>query len=114
MLPTPVLDDATRARALDLIEAVAARARRVDPFETDVKDELVARLGKWVRRSPQEYWNRYSKASLLQDAEEAAAKRAAGRAPGAAWPTPNSMRGVEPSTPYRLAERLRSKADATE
>ncbi|MCA9058978.1 MAG: hypothetical protein KDA85_10780 [Planctomycetaceae bacterium] len=98
MLQTPVLDEAAKARARELIQAIAARARRVDPFETDVEDELTERFARWIRRAPLEYWNRYSKSSLLQGAEEAATKRAAGRAVGSAWPTPTSMRGVEPAT----------------
>lgn len=111
MLPAPIFDDEALARARDLIDRIAARARRVDQFETDVEDELKERLARWIRRAPQEYWNRFSKASLLQGAEEAATKRAAGRAVGSAWPTPNSMRGVEPATNYRLAERLWRRPD---
>jgi hypothetical protein len=80
-------------------------------LETAVGDELRERLQRWVRRSPQEYWNRFAKDSLLQGAEEAAAKRASGRNVGQAWPTPNSMRGVEPSINYRLAEVLKARAD---
>jgi hypothetical protein len=108
-LNSPVLDDASLAAAEDLIVRVADRARRVDRFETDVETELRERLARWVRRAPQQYWSKYPKTSLLQSAELAAALRASGRIIGQAWPTPNSMRGVEPAAIYRLAEALRSR-----
>ena len=50
-------------------------------------------------------------------AEAAATRRAVGHALAAAWPTPNSMRNVEPGTRFRLAEGLsreREDADAPE
>jgi hypothetical protein len=114
MLNAPVIDDAVRAQAEGLILLVAERARRIDPLETSVKEELLERLRRWIRLAPQFYWDmRRRKASLLQGAEEAAAMRAAGHSPGQAWPTPNSMRSVEPVTPYRLTERLRGSQNAS-
>lgn len=106
-LGSPVLDDASIAAAEQLIKQVAARARRIDRFEKDVEDELRERLARWIRRAPQQYWNDRSRTSLLQSAENAAALRASGRIVGQAWPTPNTMRGVEPATNYRLAEALK-------
>lgn len=106
-LRSPALDDASIAAAEELIEKVSARARRVDPFETDVEAELKERLARWIRRSPQQYWSRFTKTSLLQSAEDAAALRASGRVVGQAWPTPNTMRGVEPGTDYKLVEGLK-------
>jgi hypothetical protein len=104
----PVLDDTSIAAAEALIDKIAARANRVDPLEMDVKGELTEKLKRWIRRAPQEYWNHHrASTSLLQAAEQAAALRAAGRSPGQAWPTLNTMRGVEPSTNYRLVEGLR-------
>ncbi|MCQ9617977.1 helicase-related protein [Paenalcaligenes niemegkensis] len=111
MLSAPVLNDEAIAAAEALIERISERAARVDKFETDVRAELQARLNRWIRRAPQHYWSFASSESLLQGAEQAAARRAAGRSIGQAWPTPNSMRGVEPATPYRLAEGLRRTAD---
>lgn len=106
MLEKPNLDaDAEEAAEL-LIDRIALRASRIDPLETDVRDELMERLRRWARRKPQFYWARPTQ-SLLQSAEEAAARRAAGRNIGQAWPTPNTMRGVEPATPFRLTERLK-------
>jgi hypothetical protein len=109
-LSSPALDDASIAAAEQLIARVSERARRVDPFETDVEAELLERLARWIRRAPQQYWNDRSRTSLLQSAENAAALRASGRIVGQAWPTPNTMRGVEPATNYRLAEALRSQS----
>ncbi|SOC45563.1 helicase-like protein [Rhizobium subbaraonis] len=113
MLDSPVLNDSALDAAEELILKVGKRAKDVDPLETDVETELRERLNRWRRRAPQVYWNEYKKDTLLQSAEAAAAKRAAGRVVGQAWPTPNSMRGVEPSTNYRLAEGLRRKTDGT-
>lgn len=109
-LGSPALDDDSIRIAEELIVQVAQRAQRIDPLETDVENELRERLARWRRRAPQQYWSRYPKTSLLQSAEYAAALRAAGRVVGQAWPTPNTMRGVEPSTNYRLTERLKGRS----
>lgn len=102
--PTPLPADRTSIETL--IEKISERARRIDSLEIDVKGELTARLDSWIRRLPQHYWWK-SNVSLMQSAEEASAKRASGRIVGQAWPTPNSLRAVEPATPFRLVERLR-------
>jgi hypothetical protein len=114
MLQLPIMNDAATEAAEKLIIAVAARAARVDPLEGDVEGELRDRLARWLRRDPQKYWgwNRQTRDALLQSAEEAAAKRAAGRVIGQAWPTPNSLRGVEPGTHYRLVPVLKRRDDA--
>jgi hypothetical protein len=111
MLDDPSWRDEAIDRARELIERVAERAARIDPGEVDVHDELNRRLDAWIRRAPDRYWQKRGSrdASLMQSAEEAAAKRAAGKVVGQAWPTPNSMRGVEPATPYRLVNRLRTE-----
>ncbi|WP_164833141.1 helicase-related protein [Sinorhizobium meliloti] len=114
MLEVPVLTDSAINRAEELILKVSERARNVDPLETDVEAELRDRLNRWRRRAPQVYWDQFRKDPLLQSAEAAAAKRAAGRVVGQAWPTPNSMRGVEPSTNFRLTEGLRRKTDGAQ
>ncbi len=113
MLENPTLTEAAETEALDIIERISERAKRVDKLELDVRDELLERLRRWRRRAPAYYWRHGdANSSLMQGAEDAAARRAAGRIIGQAWPTPNSLRGVEPSTPYRLAERLRRRDDA--
>jgi helicase-like protein len=110
MLEHPKWTDAAIDHARKLIDLVAARAARIDEDESDVRDELNRRLDVWIRRSPERYWKKKGArdASLMESAEEAAAKRAAGKIVGQAWATPNSMRGVEPATPFRLVPRLRN------
>ena len=110
MLESPEWSDESIRQARDLIDLVVARAGRIDASESDVRDELHHRLDAWIRRAPEIYWKRRGSraSSLMQSAEEAAARRATGRAVGQAWPTPNSMRGVEPATPYRLVPGLRN------
>jgi ATP-dependent helicase YprA (DUF1998 family) len=108
LLDRPDLTRATSAQLDALLSDLAARAAEVDPSETDVEPELRERLEQWEIRAPRSYWNdRAARSSLLQSAERAATLRALGRSPGEAWPTPNSMRNVEPGVPFRLAERLR-------
>lgn len=111
MLNSPDLQGDAISAAEDLIAQVADRARRIDPLEIDVEDELIERLRRWARRRPAQYWAQPNQ-SLMQSAEDAAARKAAGRAIGQAWPTPNTMRGVEPATPFRLTERLKVDRDA--
>jgi hypothetical protein len=113
MLQKPDLHPDAEDAAMDLIDSIAQRAARIDPLEIDVRDELQERLRRWLRRKPQQYWARPNQ-SLLQSAEDAAARRAAGRAIGQAWPTPNTLRGVEPASPFRLAERLKVQHDGKE
>jgi hypothetical protein len=110
MLDFAQLDAAASAAALSLIDVIVSRARDIDPEETAVRNELLRLLDIWQRRSPRSYWNRKVTASLLQDAERAATMLAMGRLPGDAWPTLNNMRSVEPSTRYRLLERLKTPA----
>ena len=105
MLDRPRLDDAAIAAAMELIGDVTDRAGRIDPEEDAVRGELERLLENWDQRAPLSYWAQPNR-SLLQDAERAATMRAMGRRPGDAWPTMNNMRSVEPSTPFRLAERL--------
>ncbi|MDQ1064062.1 helicase-related protein [Stenotrophomonas sp. SORGH_AS_0282] len=109
MLDNPVWSDESISRARQLIDLIAQRAARVDDGEVDVSKELNSRLDAWIRRAPEVYWkvSGSRKSALMQSAEEAAANRAIGRGVGQSWPTPNSMRGVEPATPFRLVPRLR-------
>ncbi|UNC13977.1 DNA/RNA helicase [Acidiphilium multivorum] len=115
MLDSPRMDDEAEDEAMDLIDLIVERAKRIDPEETAVRDELERRLDTWRARSPTVYWSDYKGGqSLLQSAERAAARRAAGRDAGAAWPTLNSMRTVEAGTPFRMAPLLRAKDDTHE
>ncbi|GAB4511295.1 MAG: hypothetical protein Tsb0019_06670 [Roseibium sp.] len=115
MLDSPAMDDETEERAMDIIDLIVERAKRIDPEETAVRNELERRLVSWRARSPTVYWSDYKGGkSLLQSAERAAARRAAGRDAGSAWPTLNSMRTVEAGTPFRMAPVLRAKDDTNE
>jgi len=115
MLDSPRMEDEAEDEAMDLIDLIVERAKRIDPEETAVRDELERRLDTWRARSPTVYWSDYKGGkSLLQSAERAAARRAAGRDAGAAWPTLNSMRTVEAGTPFRMAPVLRAKDDTHE
>jgi len=95
-----------------LVDWMKTRAARVDDQESAAVDaELQEIVNRWLQRTNvKTYWDdRKPNTSLLISAERAAELRAAGRAPGTAWPTPNSMRNVEPSTVFVLAERLRAR-----
>lgn len=115
MLDSPRMDDGAEDLAMGIIDLIVDRAKRIDPEETAVREELERRLDTWRARSPTVYWSDYKGGkSLLQSAERAAARRAAGRDTGAAWPTLNSMRTVEAGTPFRMAPVLRAKDDTHE
>jgi hypothetical protein len=113
MLDSPAIDDDAEDLALEIIDKIVERASRIDPEESSIRYELEngrRGLHKWISRSPEVYWIDFKgKKSLLQSAEQAAARKATGRAIGAAWPTLNSMRTVEAGTLFRMAPSLRSK-----
>jgi len=110
MLDRPTLDGDAIDAARDLISSIVQRSSKIDPEETAVRQELERCLDTWEFRAPRSYWWLLrAGSSLLQDAERAATLRAMGRMPGDAWPTLNNMRSVEPSTRFRLAERLRAR-----
>jgi hypothetical protein len=114
MLDRPDLSAADSADLEAIITELVARAKAVDDSEKDIEAELKERLEQWRTRAPQTYWNdRKPRQSLLQSAERAATMRALGRSPGEAWATLNNMRNVEPSAPFRLAERLRDSTAAS-
>lgn len=118
MLPTmsdsPVLSTARRQEAEGVARAIIERARRVDPDEAPaVLQRVMQLLDGWIaRRDLRHYWDDSSKSpSLLISAESAAAL---GKGyDGLEWPTPNSMREVEPGTPFVITERLREDIGAT-
>ena len=118
MLDSPRIDDEAEQAAMDIIDRIVERAKRIDPEETAVRAELEGNrrgLDGWIARAPVDYWvDKKEGKSLLQSAERAAARRAAGRDAGAAWPTLNSMRTVEAGTPFRMAPVLRAKDDTHE
>ena len=108
MLDSPASAEDHEAEIMGLIDEIVARARRIDPEESEVRDELVNRYDQWVAMAPPSYWNDFRpKLSLLQSAERHARDIALGRMPGVAWPTLNSMRNVEAGTPFRLVPALK-------
>ncbi len=110
MASQPDLTAASDSELQAVRDWIRDRATSVDPEETLVAAELDALLEEWRRRGPSFYWQDWRpNQSLLQSAERVAMRRAIGRAPGAAWPTLNNMRSVEPSTHFRLAEALRAR-----
>jgi hypothetical protein len=109
MLDSPDLSAASPKMVDDIVDGIVSRATAVDPTEPAVAAELRQRVDAWLTRAPRTYWNDWQvKGSLLQSAERAATQLALGRLPGEAWPTANSMRNVEPSTPFRMAEVIRA------
>ena len=112
MLDDPDLKPELQADIQVITDYIVNRANVIDPEETAVGRELQHRLNEWRHRNPRYYWDIYHPhQSLLQDAERAAALHALGRSEGSAWPTMNNLRSVEPSTRFRLAERLVSAGD---
>lgn len=109
------IESADQTKIETLIREVVDRALRADPEEKEVRNELEALLNRWKLRLPQSYFNTHQpKSSLMQDADRAAALRAAHRSPGEAWPTMNNVRSVEPSTKFRLYFPPRTTADSGE
>ena len=104
----------TFEQAAALIET---RVARVDPSERlVVSKKLKLLIDEWAGRPDlQTYWDDYQKkTSLLLSAAQFAATLAgdadldAGGARRALWPTPNSMRDVEPGTPFVLRQALKA------
>ena len=108
MIDSPTSAEDHETEIMNLIDEIVARAKRIDPEENEVRDELVNRYRQWVAMTPRFYWNDFRpKRSLLQSAERHARDVALGRIPGVAWPTLNSMRNVEAGTQFRLASALK-------
>ena len=114
----PTLDDLHRVSAEQIATLIEERVARVDPAEAQsVASRLKRLLDEWCSRPDLEaFWDDFGKRrSLLMSAEQFAAK--ADVDPGAdpegaqraLWPTPNSMREVEPGTPFVLRGALRTE-----
>ncbi len=114
----PALNDLRRMDAEQLAVIIEERVARVDPSERAVvSQKLKYLLDEWASRPDlQSYWDDYGRGtSLLMSAEQFAAKVDADPdlnpegSRRALWPTPNSMREVEPGTPFVLRPALRSE-----
>jgi hypothetical protein len=110
MLEDPELTPARRTNLEDILQRLQRRAESVEPQEADETAAQVRRfLDQWEARGQLEhYWNDYRTSSSLLISAEAAATQVATRGAwvGSATPTLNSMREVEPSTQFRVTERL--------
>jgi len=118
LLTSPRLTAALRTEVERVvIEPLLARAFVVDQREIDgTRRDVKAFLDRWQQRT--QWWDgkgeqnasykkdRTPERALLISAEEAAARLATMHTAEGAVPTPNSMRDVEASTPFKLIERL--------
>jgi hypothetical protein len=116
----PVLDDIRRVDAERLASTIEARVARVDPAEkTMVSQKLQRLIDTWASRPDlQTYWDDYNRrTSLLMSAEQYAAMADVDPdldpegARRALWPTPNSMREVEPGAPFVLRHVLKTEGN---
>lgn len=116
----PILDDIRRADAERIASTIEARVARVDPAErATVSQKLQRLIDQWASRPDlQTYWDDYNRRiSLLMSAEQFAAKADvdadldAEGARRALWPTPNSMREVEPGAPFVLRHVLKAEGN---
>lgn len=114
----PALDDIRRADAERIASTIEARVTRVDSAERAIVSRKLQRLiDQWASRPDlQTYWDDYNRrTSLLMSAEQFAAMvdgdpdLDAEGARRALWPTPNSMREVEPGAPFVLRNVLKTE-----
>jgi hypothetical protein len=117
MRDKPRLSAEAHKRVAALRGVILQRVDHIDPSERQAVEAALDRLiGEWTARHDlDEYWvDHGSKVGLMISAEQHAAKRASGQAVDQAWPTPNSMRDVEPSTMFRLGFPQKRTVRATE
>lgn len=103
----PALNTTSEAALQQHVAAIVERTRRSDPEEAEeVARELRELIAAWrLRGSLKSFWDdRQVGTSLLVGAEMYAAMQASGRQRGNAWPTPNSLRNVDPGTPFVLKQ----------
>lgn len=114
----PVLTPALRQQIeREILPAIIARVTYTDSVEVAaVQAKLQALLDHWETRTsrwtsgtgqPNYWWDQRPDLTLLMSAEQYAARAAAGWSNGEVWSTPNSMRDVEPGSPFKLIPRLR-------
>ncbi|MEM9630375.1 MAG: helicase-related protein [Pseudomonadota bacterium] len=103
---------ADRVQVMKLVEEIIDRIQAVDSGEvSQARTELTQFVVAWIEAvgdgRVKSYWDdRRLQTSLLLSAEEAAARRATGKAEAAAVPTPNSVRNVEPGVDFLMKERV--------
>lgn len=115
---TPVLTHTDRGAVEEIAAVIERRAASADPDESPpVARKLRALIDEWADRTDlKRYWDDYGKnPTLLVSAEQFAARTQddddteAEGARRALWAAPNSMREVEPGTPFVLRRRLRTE-----
>ena len=107
---SPDLSKASDSFLKEVVNAIERRVKSVDPRESNsLTEELNDLLSDWDALSPKQYLvNKFKpkESSLIQYADDHAKRIASGRSPGLSWPLMNTMRSVEPSSRFRIAERL--------
>jgi hypothetical protein len=114
MKAVPTMSSNQRTQANAVATIILQRARDVDQEELPaVQRKVTSLLTEWEQRTDlQAYWDDFrGMRTLLISAEQAAALRAAKMNIRRSWPTPNSMRDVEPTTPFVMVNRLRERQD---
>ncbi|MFC2094966.1 helicase-related protein [Candidatus Bipolaricaulota bacterium] len=116
----PVLNELRRSDVEQIASIIEDRVARVDPDERSLVSQKLAHLiDEWAERTDlQTYWDDYGRRiSLLMSAEQFAAQANADSdldtegARRALWPTPNSLREVEPGAPFVLRHILKAEGD---
>jgi superfamily II DNA or RNA helicase len=99
----------------EVIQEIQSRAMQIDPIEgAFVRAEIAEALDDWDFRKPEKYENRKNpNTALLERAEDAVRRVAAGKTSNSSWPLLNSMRSVEAATLFRMAEVFVDKQDPT-
>lgn len=114
----PALSPKQRIACNEIARILEERASHVDAEEVPgVTRKLQLLFDEWSGRVDlRSYWNDFGNIpTLMISAEQFAALSASGGTVRRAWPTLNSMREVEPGSPFVLAEVLRTpmrKSDA--
>jgi hypothetical protein len=110
MNKSPDLSKASDKFLKEVVSAIEKRVQSVDPRESkSLTEELNELLTDWDALSPKQYLMdkfKPKESSLIQYADDHAKRIASGRAPGLSWPLMNTMRSVEPSSRFRITERL--------
>jgi hypothetical protein len=118
MATSPRLTGARRGQIESIVlPVILDRVSSVDDSEKEavrlhlrnLLDRWELRSSRWAAREGADpgYWKNNPADSLLISAERYVCEVAAGMPGGDVWPTPNSMRDVEPGTPFKLVSRLR-------
>lgn len=97
----------TRNALETIANEIISRVAAIDPPEAEATEaELRALIEEWCDRDLlKTWWNDGGDTSLLMSSEWAAQRKAAKRGDKQAWPTPNSMRGVEATVNMVLREK---------